>query len=75
MGATLLHRGQKKNVFDATTVLFNPNQATEVYAVGLMYSINKIQRANQLLNAFTPSLLANGSKHVLLMVGLFKDMF
>lgn len=67
--------GKKRMSLTPQTVLLNPNQATEVCAVGLMYSINKIQRANQLLNAFTPSLLANGSKHVLLMVGLFKDTF
>lgn len=75
MGPLVLHRREKRMFFMPQTVLLNPNQATEMCAIGLIYSINKIKRANQLLNAFTSSLLENGSKHVLLMVGLFKDMF
>lgn len=57
-----------------TVLLSPPPPATKMCALGLKYRINKIKKANQLLSAFTSSLLANGSKHVLMM-GLLKDVF
>lgn len=56
------------------TMLFNPNQATEMCAIGPMYK-HFLFKSNKLLNEFTSSLLENGSKHVFLMVGLFNICF
>lgn len=50
MGPLVFHRREKRMFFMPRTVLLNPNQATEMCAIGLIYSINKIKRANQLVH-------------------------